>query len=445
MLEGRTICPTLSSFKFNSDRNLLDLSLFNRSNLGASTSSAADQVGANVLDDLTLANRDDDLPAPGGPVQDFFDDGAGDDWGAGVDGGYDGFGGGDDGADMSDGQMDLVEGAGAGFVAQAGGNHLGVVQRFDPRMDAADREVVIGMGGEEGEQKVFAYFDNALAKNWAGPEHWKMRRTIRRAEKEENEAAAAAGAGKGKKREKKQTEWIDFENPPGNAALEKKLKSTGRAGSAAKGRENQQLPDDMHFSSQQLLRLYLKPKAAVNMRRRLARAATRPEGEVDEHYWAAAAAAAGDAQGPGNMDMGDDDDDDGPALPFDTQFFHDEADTPDFDEDLPMGGDEFEGPVGGAAGAPAGAESSAREEEEDLLAATQGQMKRARPLYVNYAKKAKRVDVRMLKENIWKELAIEKQAQTRDVDEDEVIPTFPSTFCSLLTISLVTRAGSYRL
>ena len=47
------------------------------------------------------------------------------------------------------------------------------------------------------------------------------------------------------------------------------------------------------------------------------------------------------------------------------------------------------------------------EEEEDLLATTQGQMRRARPQFINYAKKAKRVDVKKLKENIWKELGLD--------------------------------------
>ena len=44
--------------------------------------------------------------------------------------------------------------------------------------------------------------------------------------------------------------------------------------------------------------------------------------------------------------------------------------------------------------------------EQDLLAATQGQTRRVRPEFVNYAKRAKRVDVRRLKENIWKGLGI---------------------------------------
>lgn len=46
------------------------------------------------------------------------------------------------------------------------------------------------------------------------------------------------------------------------------------------------------------------------------------------------------------------------------------------------------------------------DEEGDLLAQTQGPLKRVRPEFVNYARKAKRVDVRKLKENIWKGLKI---------------------------------------
>lgn len=85
-----------------------------------------------------------------------------------------------------------------------------------------------------------------------------------------------------------------------------------------------------------------------------------------------------------------------------------------------MGGDEFEALVGGPAGSegPAAAGRAVGDEQDDLLKATQGQVKRARPVFVNYARKAKRVDVRMLKENIWKELALEDA--THDVEEDEV-------------------------
>lgn len=46
------------------------------------------------------------------------------------------------------------------------------------------------------------------------------------------------------------------------------------------------------------------------------------------------------------------------------------------------------------------------DEDAELQAATQGQVKRVRPAFVNYAKRVKRVDVRKLKENIWKGLDI---------------------------------------
>lgn len=279
-----------------------------------------------------------------------------------------------------------------------------------------------------------------------------MRRTVRRyeKEKEEEEAATAAADKKTRTRKPKEQFSLSFAISEDNEAPSSKTifatskatlnmpsssSSKRKRGTLANKKEDYLLPDDKHFASQQLLTLFLKPKAAVNMKRRLQRIAPQPGAEVDERYWAAAAAAqAGPDGGAGKsltfyalMDSltlhppDEDDDDYGPILPFDTQFFHDDGDTPDFDDDLPMGGDEFEGMVGaGGADDAAGAAASgkaASEEEDDLLKATQGQVRRARPVFVNYARKAKRVDVRKLKENIWKELALE--TPTGDVEEDE--------------------------
>lgn len=128
-------------------------------------------------------------------------------------------------------------------------------------------------------------------------------------------------------------------------------------------------------------------------------------------------------------------------MPFSTQFFHEDD---GFDDD--GGFDGLDGDRSGLPGDDAG--------EQDLIAATQGQTRRARPETVNYARKAKRVDVRKLKENIWKglDIVIKKESDgddegmvrsplcfyfsittepltftTQDVDdEDEVQPTDPS-------------------
>ena len=81
------------------------------------------------------------------------------------------------------------------------------------------------------------------------------------------------------------------------------------------------------------------------------------------------------------------------VIPFNTQFFHDDYDDgPGFD-------DVYDGDM-----APGGDGGADAEQEEDLLAARQGQTRRVLPEAINYSKRAKRVDVRMLKENIWKNL-----------------------------------------
>lgn len=109
-------------------------------------------------------------------------------------------------------------------------------------------------------------------------------------------------------------------------------------------------------------------------------------------------------------------DGDDPAIPFNTQFFHDDFD----DGDGPGFDDGFDGGEIGSV-AP-GAEG----DEPDLMATLAGSSRRVRPQYVNYAKKAKRVDVRKLKENIWKSLDI-KIPDKMDPDESMVhIFLFPA-------------------
>ena len=83
-------------------------------------------------------------------------------------------------------------------------------------------------------------------------------------------------------------------------------------------------------------------------------------------------------------------------MPFATQFFNDDG--PDYDDDMAMGDD-----VGDALGTQAPID----DDDVDLLAQTKGKLKRVRPEFVSYSKKAKRVDVRKLKDTMWKELATE--------------------------------------
>ncbi|OBZ74203.1 Condensin complex subunit 2 [Grifola frondosa] len=153
------------------------------------------------------------------------------------------------------------------------------------------------------------------------------------------------------------------------------------------------------FPADSWSRCFLKPKFSLKMRGHRVRMDGRGDGEIDENFWAQA--AANQAAGQDGEDA--DETANGGAIPFNTQFFHDDYDDgPGFD-DVFEGGDQDAG-------------LSVEPGEQDLLADTQGQTRRVRPEFVNYAKRAKRVDVRKLKDNIWKGLDI--VAPTAEEKED---------------------------
>ncbi|KAI8974563.1 barren [Trametes punicea] len=310
----------------------------------------------------------------------------------------------------------------------------GPVVPFDPRRAPNERALIMAMADADADGGVMMdYFDSNFLKNWAGPEHWKLRKIVRRPD-------ASDAAAHRPKREKKEAFKIDFLTPaeedvktrakklfapvtrgaginlPGPSTSRNASKKGGRTRKTkqreVEKRNDQLLPDDMHFSSKQLVTLFLKPKFSLKMRGYRVQPDGRVDGEIDEAFWAQAAA---------NKGGGADETLDGGAVPFATQFFHDDYDDgPGFDDVYDSGA-----PV--EAG------------EQDLLAVTQGQSRRVKPEAVNYAKRAKRVDVRKLKENIWKGLDIVVPPLGKEEDAmemDERPPTDPNEgreFTSVIT------------
>ncbi|TFK74925.1 barren [Pluteus cervinus] len=412
---------------------LPDLSVLEEKTIAHSLADFAFGKSTFTLDDVTMfqdsgAGQDDDddggFDAPGADqVEDFFvgADAVVDDFGGDM-------GGGDEYGDGGSPTSDRAPGPGAGAP--------GPYVPFDPRRAPNERDLVMAMTDGAGDGGLMDYFDQTFLKNWAGPEHWKLRKVLRKPE------ADPAAPAKGKKKEKKEVFKIDFTTPS-----EKSLKAAAEelfappakgasinlaSGTAKKGkkkgkeekRDNHRLPDDMHFSSRQLVTLFLKPKFYLKMRGQRVRFNENGDGEVDEDFWAQAAAASihptYDSCHSDTMTAADG------AIPFNTQFFHDDYDDgPGFDD-----GDGYDGDAGGV-GVDAG--------EQDLLAATQGQTRRIRPETVNYAKRAKRVDVRKLKESIWQGLDIivapDHSEGEMDVDAP-VEPTDPQearTFDTVIT------------
>ncbi|KAI1103346.1 barren [Jackrogersella minutella] len=267
--------------------------------------------------------------------------------------------------------------------------------------------------GEQMHEDILGYFDQALQKNWAGPEHWRIRK-IKDANKPETTT---------RQRKEKEPFEIDFKSP-----LDQKLGETiftqASSNSAIsmpkkdwKSKTRNLLPDDKHFNSTQLLSLFLKPKARMSRRNRLNKGGlfgnnngqqesnNVAAGEMDEAFWAQREPQqAGGAEQDTVLPAGD----------YDANFFDDEMPLPgggmldDDDDEFADARDHFS----------PGADAPATQDigitgmldngmttggfGTQLVTST----RRLRPEYVQYARVAKKVDVRRLKEELWKGMGV---------------------------------------
>lgn len=60
------------------------------------------------------------------------------------------------------------------------GTATGQLVPFDPRRVANEKELTLTMTEDNDNSELMEYFDKSVSHNWAGPEHWKIRRPIRR-------------------------------------------------------------------------------------------------------------------------------------------------------------------------------------------------------------------------------------------------------------------------
>ncbi|KAF8920746.1 condensin complex subunit 2/barren [Mucidula mucida] len=387
ILDDLEICPELADFAFQKDASSAPNLTISEDLEPQSDEESAEDTNMNVDE---------------APVADYFDGPGGleDDDHFGGDFGGDNFGGDDDGDEHSNGSV-------VGDSNQ-NGEASGSYVPFDPRNTTNEqRSLLVSMDANSG----MDYFDNDNSRNWAGPEHYKsIKKIFRRAEKDASKPKV--------RREKKEAVKIDFSTPPDKPlkAIAEELFRPSKTSINLPNKKNEKktdhrLPDDMHFTSRQLISLFLKPKFSLTMRGRNTPGNPTNE-EVDENFWAQAAANQAAGRGEG--------DDNDAAIP--TQFFQD-----DFDD-----GPGFDDGFDAVVGLPEG------QDEEELLAATQGQSRRVRPPTVNYAKRAKRVDVKRLKDNIWKGLDIvtphAKKEDGMDVDDtDFTDPADARDFKSVIT------------
>jgi condensin complex subunit 2 len=162
VLERKAISHSLEGFSFSRDTWALDEAALYRDDTPLVQDDRGDESNGLEADDFVDAGQS------ALPEEDFFmgDQAIGDQFG-GDDPGAAGYG---DENDSPDGQADLP-------TTGADGGH---VVPFDPRRAPNERALIMAMTDAEGEGGMLDYFDNSVLKNWAGPEHWKLRKTVRR-------------------------------------------------------------------------------------------------------------------------------------------------------------------------------------------------------------------------------------------------------------------------
>lgn len=297
-----------------------------------------------------------------------------------------------------------------------------------------------GNSAQYAHENILSYFDNALQKNWTGPEHWRIRKIKQTINPEGNAPT--------RQRKEKEPFEINFASELDPALAE--LIYTPAASSTSislpknqrKTKTRNLLPDDKHFNSGQLLKLFLKPKARMGHTRKSGFNKTSthqaPEtgaapAEMDEAFWAKHQQTNPTDTNPAGSETP------APKGDYDADFFADDDGLPflgggflsDDDDELPFadareafspqpGADPNDPNALAAAAETAAATGQPASVIANILAGvtsssqptnlgfgsnlvTQGG-RRTRPEYVNYARVAKKVDVRRLKENMWKGL-----------------------------------------
>ncbi|EMR08860.1 hypothetical protein PNEG_02646 [Pneumocystis murina B123] len=226
---------------------------------------------------------------------------------------------------------------------------------------------------DETDDKIFEYFDQALKRNWVGPEHWKIQRLHK---------GKADVVEPKKHKEKKEPFLIDFFNdkpidfdslfsPGGTNIYLPKTQWISKTRNL--------LPDDIYFNSKQLLRFFIKPKSRIFEKY----ADSREDVEIAPNFWAKT-----------NVDNEEKKDEPN----YDASFFN--------DQDMDVVGDIHDDDHFSDAKEEIVPNDDEHKADMEVFNSFITSFK-PKSDQLNYAKTAKKVDVKQLKDHIWKELDFE--------------------------------------
>lgn len=168
VLEDKAISHSLASFSFSKDTFTFDDTTFFQDNTRHDDDSDPEDFGNDEPFNVEPMDIDG-----GGGGEDFFtgDQAVNEDYNA----------------DMPTPDHDNDFGAGSEEGGEQPRGHGGSGDAFipfDPRRVPNERDLVMAMTGDgDGDEGgMMDYFDQNFLKNWAGPEHWKLRKVVRRRE-----------------------------------------------------------------------------------------------------------------------------------------------------------------------------------------------------------------------------------------------------------------------
>lgn len=254
------------------------------------------------------------------------------------------------------------------------------------------------------DQDLMAYFDEKMRTNWRGPEHWRVT-ALKQAKKLDKPAAKPASTQpETVKRKRKEHIVVNFFEEDDDDLLEdifqkhKNQFQISKRPEERKGNDLHRLPDDIKFNSQRLVNLFIKPaKSIVTFSSRMKPILVTDEDEdqvriyTDENFFAGKYLEREKEREEERQEKL-------------AASFH-QAEMEDYDN---YDGIDFNDVLGAVDNVSENADDVKEEVGSQFV--TNG--RKARPEYVNFSKVAKRVDVKLLKDNLWRSIKLEEKEKT---------------------------------
>ncbi|ODV76996.1 barren [Suhomyces tanzawaensis NRRL Y-17324] len=277
------------------------------------------------------------------------------------------------------------------------------------------------------DRDLMAYFDEKLNANWRGPEHWKVSALKKSKNLEVQDGAqdatkAVAQPSSETKKKKKEQVIIDFFDDEDNEDLlfePPKIASSILLKRNDGSKQDNTLPDDIKYNSSRLTNLFTKPQVHILYFPNKESKQSNTAALTDENFFAE------------QYQKHEEEEQERLAASF-----H-QAEYEDFNNDF-GGDDDFQGIDFNDA--LQGTDSNPIDDDKNVILNGGSQvLGRKRPDNINFSRVAKRVDVKLLKDNLWKtikkeeeEVALEKEDTPKPEESmKEVVST--KTFGNVVT------------